>query len=113
LARQLVGKPHFPNLDIKWTQTALYVLLCVSIIITAFFLGDALRRLREIIKRNNSFELALNTMRLHIFVMYFHTITFTVCELSFCASLFYPSSPALIPVWNGSRILAFLSQGIS
>lgn len=51
-------------------------------------------------------------MRLHVFVMFFHTSMFTICNTTLVTSLFFPSgsTPA---IWNLTKILMFLAQSIS
>lgn len=90
----------------------LYIWVAVLLIFTAIFLGDALRRLRAQIVVNDNMEIAQQTMRLHVFVMFFHTSMFTICNTTLVTSLFFPdgSTPA---IWNLTKILMFLAQSIS
>lgn len=47
---QSVGIPHYPTEVFLWTLTGLYAIVCVLMIVTACFLGDALSKLRKQIK---------------------------------------------------------------
>lgn len=92
-----------------------YTFVAVLLIVTAVFLGDALRRLRNQIINQNQMQIAKKTMRLHVFVMFFHSVTFTICNVTLVTSNFLPSSEAaaLAAVWNTTKILMFIAQSIS
>lgn len=51
-------------------------------------------------------------MRLHVFVMFFHSVTFTVANVTLVTSNFFPN-PRLAALWNTTKILMFIAQSIS
>lgn len=112
LSEQFIGIPHKPENGLLITIMSLYVWVAVLLIFTAVFLGDALRRLRAQIVGNDNMELAQQTMRLHVFVMFFHTTTFACCNTTLVTSLFFPSGTTPM-LWNLTKILMFIAQSIS
>lgn len=51
-------------------------------------------------------------MRLHVFVMFFHSVTFTVANVTLVTSNFFPN-PSLAALWNTTKIMMFIAQSIS
>jgi hypothetical protein len=70
----------------------MYGVICLLMIVAAVFLGDALRRLRKQILAQRTFTLAIKTMRLHIFVMFFHTTSFIIALMAACSAFLFPGT---------------------
>lgn len=92
--------------------TVVYVLMAIACLTSATFLGCALKNLSKIIKKSDTFEVALKTMNLHIFMMVFHAFFFTTEIVSLCMTFIKPSKISVILI-NANRILLFVTQSIS
>ena len=90
----------------------LYTYIAILLIVTSIFLGDALRRLRHQIINTEQLKIEQQTMRLHVFVMVFHALTFFLANVTLVSSNFFPSSN-FAPLWNITKMLMFIAQSIS
>ena len=90
----------------------LYTYIAILLIVTSIFLGDALRRLRHQIINTNQLKIEQQTMRLHVFVMVFHALTFFLANVTLVSSNFFQNSK-FAPLWNSTKMLMFIAQSIS
>lgn len=114
VAMQFVDRPHFPTHRMLLSIFIMYGVICLLMVVAAVFLGDALRRLRKQILSQRTFTLAIRTMRLHIFVMFFHTISFTFALMAACSAFLFPTAnSSMLILWNVSKLTLFFTQSIS
>ena len=92
--------------------TIVYCLMAIACLTSATFLGCALKNLSKIIKKSDTFEVALKTMNLHIFMMVFHAFFFMMEIVSLCMTFIKPSKISVLLI-NANRILLFITQSIS
>jgi hypothetical protein len=95
-------------------MTVLYLELAISILllISAFFLADALRRLRNEYKADKRLDVNRNVMCLHVIALFNHTFILVVAQFFIVYSFLRPSEKSKDQL-NIARIFMFGSQAIS
>lgn len=96
------------------SMTVLYLEMVVSalLLISAFFLADALRRLRNEYKADSRLDVNRNVMCLHVIALFNHTLLLVVAQFFIVYSFLRPSTKSKDQL-NVARIFMFGSQAIS
>jgi hypothetical protein len=78
----------------------------ILLLISAFFLWDALRRLKREYQADKRLQVNQNTMRLHVIALFNHTFFLFVAQIFIVAS-FIKTGPAWGDYLNIARIFMF------
>jgi hypothetical protein len=102
------------GIHIKTLLRMIYASWCVVflLVVSAAFLGDALRRLKIQFSKDKRLALNLKTMTLHVTALFVHTFFLLVnCTVAYW--VFKNPSPKNTLIINITRIVLFSSNGIS
>jgi O-antigen/teichoic acid export membrane protein len=86
--------------------------ISILLLISAFFLADALRRLRNEYKADKRLDVNRNIMCLHVIALFNHTFILVVAQFFIVYSFLRPSEKSKDQL-NIARIFMFGSQAIS
>jgi hypothetical protein len=95
-----------------WMMTYVSWSLTFLLIVSAAFLGDALRRLKQQFSKDKRLALNLKTMRLHVTALFFHTFFLILNQTVAFLVYLHPTSNNQLYI-NLSRIVVNFSNGVS
>ena len=90
----------------------MYLLIAICVIVAAGLLADALRRLSLVIVFYENVSVAKKTMRLHMFIVIFHSITFFGGNMTVTTSFLFPNNTDYA-IWDSAKLAMFFTQSIS